>query len=55
VKLYDHDADPHEYANLAKDSKHAQTVSDMKALAKANWPADSYSNTRTGQPKAKKP
>jgi len=55
VELYDHDADPHEYANLAKDSKHAQTVSDMKALAKANWPADSYSNMRVGQPKAKKP
>lgn len=48
-ELYDHQSDPHEYANLASDPKHAAVVQEMKALVQKNWPADSYSNTRTGR------
>ena len=29
VELYDHDADPHEYANLAQDPQHAATVQEL--------------------------
>jgi len=29
VELYDHDADPQEYTNLAQDPKHAQTVKEL--------------------------
>ncbi len=32
VQLYDHDADPHEHENLAKDEKHAETVKMLRAL-----------------------
>ena len=38
VELYDHVSDPHEYANLAADPRHAATVAELKALVKANWP-----------------
>ena len=30
VELYDHNADPREHANLAKDPAHAQTLADLK-------------------------
>lgn len=52
VELYDHAADPHEWTNLASDPKHADTVKQMQALMRKNWPADSFSNT--GGPPAKK-
>jgi uncharacterized sulfatase len=32
VELYDHDRDPHEFTNLARDEKHAATVKKLKAL-----------------------
>jgi uncharacterized sulfatase len=32
VELYDHDADPHEYENLAKDPKYASQVASLKKL-----------------------
>ena len=35
-ELYDHDADPRELRNLAKDPKHAETVEAMKKLLRAN-------------------
>ncbi len=34
VQLYDHDSDPHELKNLAKDPRYAKTVGEMKSLLK---------------------
>ena len=45
-QLYDHTADPHELKNLAGDPKYADVVTQMKALVRKNWPADSFSNTK---------
>ena len=32
AELYDHDADPHEWNNLAKDSKFAKQIAELKKL-----------------------
>lgn len=38
-ELYDHDADPHEFKNLAVDPEHAKTVAEMRQLLKRIPPA----------------
>ena len=54
VELYDHDADPHEYHNLAADPEHAAVVEEMRALVRENWPADSFSNSPAARRAARK-
>ncbi len=44
LELYDHDADPMEYTNLAKDPVHEEVQKEMKALVLKNWPKESFSN-----------
>ncbi|MGV3754648.1 MAG: sulfatase [Verrucomicrobiota bacterium] len=48
AQLYDHQNDPNELNNLIKDAKHAAIVTEMKALIQKNWPADSFSNQKSG-------
>jgi uncharacterized sulfatase len=45
-QLYDYENDPQELKNLADDPQHASVAARMQALVRANWPADSWSNTR---------
>jgi uncharacterized sulfatase len=40
VELYDHDNDPHEFTNLAKDPKHAKTVAELRQLLHAGAKAE---------------
>ena len=37
AELYDHEADPREFTNLATDPKHADTVKELKSLVARNW------------------
>lgn len=37
VELYDHQADPHEWNNLADDPKSAGVLEEMKALLHGGW------------------
>ena len=39
VELYDHAADPQEMKNLAAVPQHAAVVTELKSLARQNWPA----------------
>jgi uncharacterized sulfatase len=39
VQLYDHQADPREYTNLAKDPAHAATVAELRAVLRTGWKA----------------
>ncbi len=39
AELYDHQNDPHEYTNLAKDPKHANAVDEMKKVLDGGWQA----------------
>jgi uncharacterized sulfatase len=38
IELYDHDADPHEYRNLAADQRHAATLSDLRKILATRAP-----------------
>jgi uncharacterized sulfatase len=38
VELYDHDRDPGEMNNLARDASHAAVMTELKALVQQNWP-----------------
>jgi len=38
AQLYDHDADPREFHNVADEPKYAKVVEEMKGLVKKNWP-----------------
>ena len=39
TELYDHEADPHEYRNLASEPMFVETVAELKRLLRANIPA----------------
>jgi uncharacterized sulfatase len=38
AELYDHDRDPHEFRNLAKDPKYVREIADLRARLRAHWP-----------------
>jgi choline-sulfatase len=38
IELYDHDSDPHEYINLANNTKHADVLKELRALLAAKLP-----------------
>ncbi|MBA3440358.1 MAG: sulfatase [Pyrinomonadaceae bacterium] len=40
TELYDHEADPHEYRNLAGETKFAETEAELKRLLRVNTPPD---------------
>jgi uncharacterized sulfatase len=54
TELYDHDADPHEYRNLASDPAHAGVVKELQALVHKNWPPGSASNSPAAKKAANK-
>ena len=39
LELYDHEADPREHTNLAKDPKHAETITSLKRMLDQTLPA----------------
>ena len=53
-ELYDHDADPQEYRNLASDPAHTAIVKELQAVVHKNWPSTAASNQRTAKKTAKK-
>ena len=52
-ELYDHDADPQEYHNLATDPTYAAVVKELQARVRESWPSASFSNTRAATEKTK--
>ena len=54
-QLYDHQSDPQEYHNLARDSAYASTVAELRKLVGANWPAGTWQPaTKPGKGQGKK-
>ena len=53
AELYDHNTDPHEWQNLAKESKHAKTVAELKGLLPKTKPAEIPTTAGAGRKKAK--
>ncbi len=53
VELYDHDRDPGEMKNLARDPSNAAVIAELKALVKQNWPVR-VTGGRAGAPVEKK-
>ncbi|QGJ70568.1 Iduronate sulfatase [Planctomycetales bacterium 10988] len=43
VQLYDHQEDPQERNNLAKEPEYATVVNELKALLHEHWPEDTFS------------
>ena len=39
AELYDHDADPHEFANLANSPNHTGTLAELKGILAEGWKA----------------
>lgn len=39
IELYDHEKDPNEFTNLAKDPKYKDVIAELKKLMRKNWPA----------------
>ena len=39
AELYDHESDPREITNLARDPKHASTAAELSRLMKGGWRA----------------
>ena len=37
IELYDHDADPHEFVNLAQSPKHVEIRAELKRVLAAGW------------------
>jgi iduronate 2-sulfatase len=50
AQLYDHDIDPHELHNLARDPMFAKVAEEMRVLVRKNWPV----RVRGGEAPAKK-
>jgi iduronate 2-sulfatase len=38
IELYDHDNDPHEFRNLAREAHLAARIGELRSLLRANWP-----------------
>jgi iduronate 2-sulfatase len=48
AELYDHETDPREYTNLARDPKHSKTLAEMKSLVHAGGATNP--ENRAGKP-----
>jgi iduronate 2-sulfatase len=48
AELYDHDTDPHEWHNLAKEEKFVKTIADLKKLLPSAKPKPDSAGKREG-------
>lgn len=55
AELFDHQTDPHEFINLAKDPKYADVVAELSRLLKAGWKATLPNPSATGKNPAPDP